>query len=224
MQILQKILSYTLSQSVLSTLLQDCCYWLQFTDMLVETGTKLERDGWHFEAAVVDSSSQSFYNKQVLGHTYLCLPQIISTVLCPILSFQGLFSIVLQLYCIDWPFSSVLSALVRKILFFPISQPLVLISQEAKLLVTFFSQDSWVGCELGSWKTTFDVSEFLQHPTLSRNFILIIYIFSYNPFIFWLYFFIAVWMPGGLGIVHHSKISYSTERSVCQKKSRKWDI
>ena len=178
---------------------------------------------WHFEAAVVDSSSRSFYNK-VLGHTHLCVPQIISTLWCPTLSFQGLFSTISQLYCIDWPFSSVLSALVRKILFFPISQLLVLIPQEAELLVTFFSQDSWVVCELGSWKTTFDVSEFLQHPTLSRNFILIIYIFSYNPFIFWLHFFIAVWMPGGLGTVHHSKISYSMERSVCQKKSKKWDI
>ena len=47
-QILQKILSYTLAHSVLCTLLQDCCYWLQVTDMLVEIGTKLERDEMAF--------------------------------------------------------------------------------------------------------------------------------------------------------------------------------
>lgn len=43
MQILQRtLLTHYLSQ-ILSTLLQDCCYWLQFTDMLVETGTAGER-------------------------------------------------------------------------------------------------------------------------------------------------------------------------------------
>lgn len=101
----------------------------------------------------------------------------------------------------------------------------MLVPQETESLAAFLSQDTSVGCELGRGKAAFGVSVAVLHPNLTEQKLYFACIFcSHIHFIFWLCFFRVLWTLGGEGKELPSKISYSKERSVGQKKSKKLDI
>lgn len=166
MQMLWLVFSYALSHSVFSALHFCKAAIVGFS---LQTGKQglaqswREKDGITKLLWLTPAPGLPTINNVQITHT----PGLISyfNSFKPILSSQWLFCTVLQVCCIDWPFSLVLSALVRKILCFSIRHHLVLIPQEAELFAAFLSQDSWVGCELGSQKATFGLSEILQHPS-----------------------------------------------------------